>query len=483
MSEGERETAAADPRRWHEAADVLVIGAGFAGFAAAASAATAGSTVLILEKMPEYGGNSARNLGDYAAWDDARHRRAALGLGEDSAEEHAAAALAAGRHYGDPALVAVMAQEAPAALDWMIAEGGLRLREALHRQGRGAFRMHLADSGRDYVEALRAIAVKHGAQLRTGARLTRIRRRGAAGPVIGVEIETARGRRRLAARKAVVLASGGFAADVAMRRAFRPILGESTNTTNHAGATGEVIRLAQAIGADALHLAFIEVHPFAHSETGALDAATLYALRLRRHGAIVVSRAGRRFVDEEAPHDAVAQASVMTGTRPTWTIFTEAMLAQASEDETAAEIAAMIGRDRIRRAATLAELGRALDLAGDALTATAQRFCGFLATGSDADFARPLTPAMLPLADGPYYAIPHWPAVHFTAGGLRIDARARVLDLWGAPIPRLYAAGEVTGGIHGMGRVGGNSTTAPIVFGRIAGAEAAAQPLLASVAG
>jgi succinate dehydrogenase/fumarate reductase flavoprotein subunit len=65
--------------------------------------------------------------------------------------------------------------------------------------------------------------------------------------------------------------------------------------------------------------------------------------------------------------------------------------------------------------------------------------------------------------------------VHFTTGGLRINPPAQVLDLWGAPIPRLYAAGEATGRIHGMGRVGGNATTAPIVFGRIAGARAAAE--------
>jgi urocanate reductase len=123
---------------------VLVIGAGFAGLAAAAAAAASGSTVIILEKTAQYGGNSAINLGDYAAWDDERQRRAALGLGDDSAERHAAEAFAAGQHYGDPALVATMTRGAPAALDWMVAEDGLRLRDGLHRQGGGAFRMHLA---------------------------------------------------------------------------------------------------------------------------------------------------------------------------------------------------------------------------------------------------------------------------------------------------------------------------------------------------
>ncbi|MBI3514887.1 MAG: FAD-dependent oxidoreductase, partial [Proteobacteria bacterium] len=125
--------ASAPPQHWHDRADVLVIGAGFAGFAAAAAAAQAGRSVTVLEKMAEPGGNSARNLGDYAAWDDGEHRRIGRGLGADSAEQHAADALAAGQHYGDPALVATMARAAPATLDWMTAEGGLRLHAALHR--------------------------------------------------------------------------------------------------------------------------------------------------------------------------------------------------------------------------------------------------------------------------------------------------------------------------------------------------------------
>ena len=463
------------PQRWHAAADVLVIGSGFAGLAAAAAAASAGSTVLVLEKMAQPGGNSARNLGDYAAWDDGRHRRAALGLGEDSAEQHAADALAAGRRYGDPALVATMARAAPSALDWMVAEGGLRLRAALHRQGGGASRMHLAESGRAFLAALQAIGSRHGAVLRTGAMLARLWRDGDDGPVAGVAVETEEGRLDLAARRGVVLATGGFAADIAMRRAFRPVLGEAYNSTNHPGATGEAIRIAQAVGADALHLAFIEVHPFADPESGALDAATLFALRLRRHGAIVVSCAGQRFVDEMAPHDTISEASVASGARPAFTIFSEAMLSAAGDEETAADLAAALARGRIRRGATFPELGGSLGVPGPALSETAERFCGFLAAGNDSDFARQLTATMLPLAEGPFYGIPHWPAAHFTAGGLRVDARARVIDLWGEPIPRLYAAGECTGGIHGMGRVGGNSTTAAIVFGRIAGGEAARQ--------
>jgi len=465
------------PRDWDEAADVVVIGAGFAGFAAAAAAAAAQRSVLILEKMAQCGGNSAINLGDYAAWDDAWHRRVTRGLGDDSAERHAADALAAGQYYGDPNLVGIMTREAPAALNWMVEEGGLRLHDALHRQGAGGFRMHFADSGRDFVEALRRITERHSAVLRTGTRLERIWRDGTDGPVVGVAVaDNAARRRNILARRGIVLATGGFGADVAMRRAFRPILNEVYNTTNQPGATGEAIRIAQAIGADTLHLAFIEVHPFGHPETGRLDVAARYALRMRRHGGIIVSRSGRRFVNEMAPHDAISRAAVATGGRPTYSIFNEAMLAAAREGRTDAEITAALAQGLALRADSVAGLGAALGIPGSALETEVRRFVGFLAARHDEDFARPLGAALLlPLDTGPYYAIPRWPAVHFTGGGLRIDTRARVIDIHGAPIPRLYAAGECTGGIHGLGRTGGNSTTAPIVFGRIAGSEVASE--------
>ena len=231
-----------------------------------------------------------------------------------------------------------------------------------------------------------------------------------------------------------------------------PVHRRQVGATVSFGPTGEVIRLAEAVGPDALHLAFIEVHPFADADSGALDTATLFALRLRRQGALVVSRAGRRFVDEASPHDMISRAAVATGGRPSYTIFSAAMLARAAKEETAAQVADALARGRICRAAGLAELGETLGICGEALAETARRFTGFLAAGSDGDFGRPLTAAMLPLADGRYYAIPHRPAVHFTAGGLRVNPQAQVIDIWGAPNPQLYAAGEVTGGIHGMGR-------------------------------
>ncbi len=465
------------PATWDATVDVLVIGSGFAGCAAAAAAAEAGSSVAVLEKMPNAGGNSAINLGDYAAWDSALHLRQKFNLGDDSAAQHAIDVLQAGDGYSDPALVDTLVNGAPSALDWMIQRGGLKLRDVIHRQGLSAYRMHYAPSGRgiDYVEALRRIAAPHGAQLHFEHAVSRLWRRDAAGPVLGVEARTPQGLRQLRARRGVVIATGGFSADVAMRAAFRPILTTAYNTTNHRGATGELIRLAQAIGADALQLEFIEVHPYGDPVTGALDTATSYALQIRRSGAMLVAKNGKRFVNELAPHDFVSRQEVATGAKPTFTIFNQAMLAQQDAERNRVELPKLIEQGRILRAGTLRDLAAQTGIAAAMLEETAQRYAQMLRERKDPEFNRPFAADVALFAEGPWYAIRNWPAVHHTMGGLRIDSTARVIDIWGRPIPRLYAAGEVTGGIHGAARIGGNSSADPVVFGRIAGNRVAAE--------
>ena len=119
------------------------------------------------------------------------------------------------------------------------------------------------------------------------------------------------------------------------------------------------------------------------------------------------------------------------------------------------------------------ELARKIDIPPAALEETIKKHNQYLKEKKDPEFNKPITDAMIPIDVGPFYAIAQWPAVHHTMGGLRIDKDARVIDIWGKPIPRLYAAGEVTGGIHGSNRLGGNAIPDCVVFGRIAGTNAA----------
>jgi urocanate reductase len=464
------------PTTWDATVDVIVIGSGFAGCAAAAAAAEAGCAVAVLEKMPAGGGNSAINLGDFAAWDSSLHLRRKLNLGDDSAAQHARDILEAGDGYSNPLLVDVLVNGAPAALDWMIERGGLKLRDVIHRQGSSSYRMHYGPSGRgvDYIEALRRIAGAHNTRFHFEHAVARLWRHDAEGPVAGVELRTPQGPQQWRARRAVIIAAGGFGADVAMRSAFRPILTSAYNTTNHRGATGEMIRLAQAAGADALQLEFIEVHPYGDPATGALDTATSYALQIRRSGSMLVAKNGRRFVNEMALHDHVSRKELATGERPTFTVFNQAMLLQQDAERNRVELPQLIARGRVLRADSLRELAASAGIAA-ALEDTAQRYAQMLRERKDPDFGRPFAANVALFEGGPWYAIPNWPSVHHTMGGLRIDTAARVIDIWGRAIPRLYAAGEVTGGIHGAARIGGNSSADPVVFGRIAGSGAAAE--------
>lgn len=460
------------PTKWDETYDVVIVGSGFAGLAAAAEAAAQGAKVLILEKMPTYGGNSIINGGEYAASDSELHFRQKFNLGDDSIPQHAADTLKGGDKYGFPELIQVMAEGAQPALDWMMKEGGLKLREILNRTGGHTnYRTHTCEEGvgRGFTEALRKIATKRGATMVLNSPISWIWRKDPDSPVLGVEVTRKNKVVNIRARRAVVLASGGFSSDLKFRAMHNPRLTPDYNCTNQKGATAETITYAQAIGADSLQLNFIQLYPFAEPETGILDAAAVYPFRGPGYGIVYVTRKGKRFVNENERRDVVSEAEIATGLKPTFSIFHEAMIPKMG---TKAEVEAYLAKGRFVRGATLAELAGKLGIDAPALEETIRKHNQYMADGKDPEFGRGYTKAMLPIVEGPFYGIAQWPAVHHTMGGLRINPKAQVVDIWGKPIPRLYAAGEITGGIHGSNRLGSNAIPDAVSFGRVAGTNA-----------
>lgn len=460
------------PEKWDEVFDVIVVGSGFAGLAAATEAAGQGAKVVILEKMPTYGGNSIINGGVLNAWDDKTHLRKQLNLGEDSAQLFVNDTLKGGDFYNYPELVDIMVKGSPGAVDWL-RDDGVKFRNTLPRMGgHSAYRSYMAVEGvgRGFTEPMRNVAEKKGAKIRLGTQVTWIWRKDADSPVLGVEVMKNKRKSNIKIGKALILASGGFSRDVKMRMVFNPSLVPEYNCTNQPGATGEMIRYAQAIGADAIQMAFIQLYPCAEPETGMLDTPAVYPYTGTGYGLIYVNKAGKRFISELQRRDVVSMAQIKSGSKPTYSILNEEIFKKLVVPKE--ELEKGIAKGRILKAETLGELAGKLGIPADALQETVNRHNKFIADGKDTDFNKPITKNMVPLVTGPFFAIAQWPSIHHCMGGLRISTSSNVIDIWGKPIPRLYAAGEVCGGVQGSNRLGGNATLDCIVFGRIAGMNA-----------
>jgi urocanate reductase len=457
------------PEKWDEEVDILVVGSGFAGLSAAAEAAGLGAGVVVLEKMKRYGGNSLISGGGYCSWDSKLHLRERFNLGLDTWNRHKEDTLKGGDYYNSPELVEVMVKAAPDGLNWLI-DLGAQIRETLPRLGgHSAHRSYLEarSQGRGFTEALRRLALNRGAQIRLQTQLTRIWRKGVVGPVLGIEALTNGKRTNIKTNRALILASGGFSRDVKMRMSFNPALTPEYNCTNHRGATGEAILYARAVGADVLHMEFIQLYPCAEPERGAIDSYALHPYSGTGYGLIYVTRHGKRFVNELDRRDVVSRAQVESGEKPTYAILNGQIFKELAT--TGEEVRRGVAGGRIIEAENIAGLALKLGIPPDSLEDSLKAHNGYVRDGRDLDFQKPMTKSMIPMEKGPFYAIAQWPSIHHCMGGLRIDKRARVIDIRGKAIPGLYAAGEVAGGVHGSNRLGGNAIPECIVFGRIAG--------------
>lgn len=457
------------PACWEESAGVIVVGSGFAGLAAAIEAARAGADVLILEKMSYFGGNSRISGGGYCCWDSKLHMREKLGLGTDSWQLHRDDTLKSGGGYSDPALVEVLAWEAPGGLDFL-ADLGVEFADVLPRLGgHSAYRSYhtQGSTGRDMAQRMKQAALAAGARLELNTAVEALWRPGRSEAVTGVRVRTDGKARNIRALRGVVLASGGYARDVELRLRYNPRLVASCGCTNHMGATGEVLTCARAVGADAVDLGFVQLFPCANPKNGGIDPFALACYSGPGFGLIYVDGDGVRFVNELAGRDVVSDAQLQKGNGPTWSVFSQGMLDNLDLSRENRERGLASGR--MLAGENLEELADAAGLPAERLRQTAQEHNTFLREGRDAAFGKPITPQMLPLTQGPFYAIPQWPSIHYCMGGLRINPETEVLDVWGTTIPHLYAAGEVCGGVHGANRLGGNALAECIVFGRRAG--------------
>lgn len=475
------------PGKWDMEYDVVVIGGGFAGLAATHRAAEEGAKTLLIEKMPFVGGNSQINGGVYASYTSsiASDLQKTLGLPADTAEKHIEDTINGGDGQSDVALVRNFVYGAPFYFDLLL-ENGLKVRKSLTRPGgHYGYRTYTTVNGRgaDIVKVQKKLVEKTDAKVMTNTKMVQIFRDEESGRVVGIRAKTEDGYKNIQAEKGVIVCTGGFSANVEMRSKFVPTLTDSLPTTNHVGATGEGIRMAQAVGADILHMSYIQLYPFANPNNGVLDPYAVIPFSGPSSGVVYVDSNGERYVNEGERRDVCSKAAQDTGGFTTFTIMGEKIVKEGGFIAPS-QLKGGLEADRIFVAETLDELvdvinahsyqDKKINMSADTLKQTIRTHNGYVDMGKDPDFGKVIDKGiMMKIEAGPYYAIPQWPSVHHTMGGLKITPRTEVQDVWGNVIPGLYAAGESVGGIHGTNRLGSNAVADCVSHGYIAGQYAA----------
>ncbi len=463
-----------DSLPWQETVDLVVVGSGFAGLAAAFEAKSAGCSVRILEKMKGYGGNSVISDGAVAAAGTDMQQRQGIA---DSKEQMLRDMLRAGLSLNHTELARTVAEQSKEALEWSIALGARYQDRVQAFGGHSRARSHLAHrtSGFSIIKPMLSACRELGLDIATQHKLQRLICN-EQGRVCGVRVRegyTYPDRnsgvpKNIKARLGVVLAAGGFGNDLPLRRTQVPDLNESVDSTNKPSTTGEVLRQAMAVGAMPVHLSWIQLGPWGCPDEKGYGVGPGFASYIAMpYGIMVNPDTGRRFMNESADRKTRADAILQVG-RPCICIADSRGVEQSGYD-----IQRCLDKGVVRGFSDPAALAAAYGIPEGILQETLQAYNDALKHQAPDPYQKNILPGSAALKHPPYYAMRVWPKVHHTMGGLQIDTRARVLDTKQRIIPGLFAAGEVTGGIHGACRLGSCAITDCLVFGRIAGKNAA----------
>ena len=388
----------------------------------------------------------------------------------DCPEWHALQTYNGGDKVGQIPLIRQYSNNVLDTLHWMQSKGSPVMDRV--SQGAGALwqRTHQLDApaGLGLIDPLYQAAVKQGVNFKLGMRVQDLILNDK-GRVIGVTATDKVGNKyEFTSKDGVILATGGYSQNKEMRQKSAPHLTSEMVSTNQPGATGDGIIIATRHGADTTGMNYVQVYPLATPGTGALQGRARKMSGL--DDVIDVNKNGERFVKEDACRDEFVAAIKKQPGGVVYDINDSSIVKPLNSFNEDVETLVSIGR--IYKADSLADLAKQLGMPADKLEATVAEFNKMVEAKKDPKFGRKLFDR--PIVKPPFYATPRAPSIHHTMGGLQISTNAQVLDKNGKPIPGLYAAGEVTGGIHGSNRLGGNATADVLTFGRIAAKSAVA---------
>jgi urocanate reductase len=490
--------------------DVVVLGGGGAGLTASITAAQNGAKVILVEKAGSLGGNTLIAGQGFNACDPERQANTEMSealLGQlksyldldpadfgafaevletvkgqindyiasgsttlfDSPELHMLHTYMGGKRTGldgtviepDLELARTFATNALDALEWAESIGAQWNDTTSTILGAMWPRSHGLANG-NVITILTDAAKANGVEIVTDTRANELIVEN--GKVVGVKATTSEGANvTLHANSGVVLATGGFSANAPMVVEYNnywPGLSDTMPSTNAPTITGDGIVMAKAIGADLVGMGFAQLMPSSHPVDGSLFSGIWGSAETQ----VFVNKEGKRYVNEYAERDVLSKAA-LEQTDGIFYIICDNKIAKN------ADVAGMEAKGNVVVADTLEELAEKLGIPADTFVETIERYNSFVDAQKDDDFGKPLFGEKID--EAPFVATPRSPSLHHTMGGVKIDTNTHVISTEGNVIDGLYAAGEVTGGLHAGNRLGGNAMTDFLVFGRIAGENAA----------
>ncbi len=454
------------PSKWDETYDVVVVGSGGAGMAAAVKAADQGAKVVVLERLGFPGGNTQLAQGQINAADPVRQPKQGI---KDSPELHAKQTLEAGDYRGDPERVRVLCENAYGAITWLESLG-MEFQDTVFQMFGGLYpRAHSPKmvKGQGYIKVLLKALDERKVPILKNVRVTDIiRDTPESGDVRGVRVETKEGIRYIRARQGVVLAAGGFSANQYLRELHDPrVAGLGTDNLPNKTA-GDVMMAAVRVGGYLVGMDFIQSTPGAPA-----GKKMKIILNTRVAESIYVDKRGNRIVDEGTRRDVIRDAVLGTPERYAYTLVDNDTY-QKYNAAVHKSVEEGIKINEAWTAPTLKELAVKMGVDPEGLEKGVARYNSFVEKGKDEDFGKAPRNLAKKIEHGPFWACYTGMTVHHTMGGLSCNTKAQVLDWQGNVVPRLYAAGEITGGIHGTNRVGGNALLDCFVYGQIAGTNA-----------
>jgi len=447
--------AAKIPKKWNRTADVVIVGTGYTGLVAALVSRELGMSVLVLEKMQMPGGNSVLAGGGANAADPVRQKKQGI---VDSPELHFKHTMDGGDNINDPEKVKYMVEHAlddcvnyleKIGVVWpeKVVRGYGSLYERTHYIG-----YYIDAKGKKWTAGaanIRALLdqmdkIKQPVLYRHEV-VGIVREKPLGGRVLGLEVKVNDGATQyFRAKKGVILASGGFGANIDWVIKHDRRLAH-TDTSNHKGATGECIKFAEDLGADTLHMDYIQAIPY---EVAAPYKGMFFEIEseeIRKASPsmpyrIFVNKDGKRFVNEGERRDVIKYAGCA---QPLF------------------EPLPMIKADSIE------ELDAKIGVPKGSLVETVRKYNDACDAKKDEELLKDPT-ILTPLKQGPFIARSKAIKRHHTMGGLLVKGTTgEVVDRWGKIIPGLFAAGEITGGTHGANRLGHNGTVDCVVFGQL----------------